>query len=99
MNEADPVPDNPEITASSVNEDRTVYLISEGDGETEKTVERWLKRNHKAMFEEELEGWYADPSLWPKERTWKVFWQWFEVEHHTDLPPLMCPHPELGCGC
>jgi hypothetical protein len=28
-------------------------------------------------------------------------WQFtaYYTSNNTDLPPSMCPHPELGCGC
>jgi len=66
-----------------VNEDRTVYLISDGDGDSTATVARWVKRNYGTLFETELEGWHVDPSLWPEKRTLKVFREWFDIECHT----------------
>jgi len=85
INEADPHDDDPGSTADSVNEERTVYLISDGDSESDEAVKRWIKRNYKVLFEEELEGWYTDPELWPQKRTLKLFREWFEVECHTVL--------------
>ena len=85
INEADPAHDNPGIAADRVNAERTIYLVSDADGDTKETVDRWIKRNYKVLFEEELEGWYADPSVWPKQRTLKLFREWFEVECHTVL--------------
>lgn len=85
INGADPYRNNPCITADSVNTDRTVYLISDEDGDTKEAVDRWIKRNLSDLFESELEGWYTDPSLWPEKRTMKLFRQWFEIEYHTVL--------------
>lgn len=85
INEADPYCDDPGITIDSVNNERTVYLISDNDAQSPEIVARWLKRNFKALFESELEGWYTDPSLWPKKQTLKLFREWFEVECHTVL--------------
>jgi len=85
INEADPYDDDPGNTAESVNEERTVYLISDTDGESDEAVERWIKRNYKALFEEELDGWYTDPALWPQKRTLRLFREWFDVECHTVL--------------
>jgi len=28
-----------------------------------------------------LQGWYSDEDVWPKDRSLKVFKQWFDVEH------------------
>ncbi len=85
INDADPYDDDPGTTVDSVNSDRTVYLITEEDADTPESRDRWIKRNYKALFEEELEGWYTDPDLWPKKRTLKLFREWFEVECHTVL--------------
>ena len=85
INDADPYNEDPRITAESVNSDRTVYLISDEDADTPDAVERWIKRNFKALFEAELEGWYNDPELWPKKRTQKLFREWFDIECHTLL--------------
>ncbi len=85
INEADPVHDDPGIGADSVNEERTIYLISDADGDTKETVNGWVNQNYKTLFEEDLEGWYTDSSLWPKKRTLRLFRGWFEVECHTVL--------------
>ena len=87
INEADPYPyeDDLGVTAESVNHERTVYLVSDEDGDGDQAVSRWVKRNFKALFETELESWYTDPDLWPKKRTFKLFQQWFAVECHSML--------------
>ena len=85
INDADPYDENPGITAAEVNDERTIYLISDRDGDTKQTIARWLKRNWKHLFETELESWYVDSTLWPKDRTLKMFRSWFEVECHTVL--------------
>jgi len=85
INAADPYNDDPGVTIDSVNQERTVYLISDADSETDDAVKRWIKRNYKELFEEELEGWYTVPDLWPEKRTLKLFNEWFDVECHTVL--------------
>jgi hypothetical protein len=80
LNESDPYDDNPGITLESVNDDRTVYLIHDHDAEN---VEEWISLNFKQIFESELEGWYTDDSLWPKNRNRKLFDEWFNVECHS----------------
>ena len=85
LNEADPIEETSEISTEEANDDRTVYLISDTDGDTEDTVERWIKDNYKILFETELAGWYTDPSLWPQNITLKLFREWFEVECHTEV--------------
>jgi len=85
INEADPYHDDPGITLSDTNEERTVYLISNEDADDAKTFEGWLKSNYLALFETELEGWYVDESLWPEKRNFETFKSWFSVECHTVL--------------
>ncbi len=83
INDADPYNDNPGITKESVNEERTVYLISDEDADTPDIVNNWLKMNYEALFETELDIWYTDESLWPEKRDFKLFKKWFNVECHT----------------
>ena len=85
INEADPYDDDPGITAEDVNTDRIVYLISDEVADTPEDLEKWIKMNLDILFESELEGWYTDPDLWPKNRTYTLFKEWFEVECHTVL--------------
>jgi hypothetical protein len=83
INEADPYNADPGISRESVNEDRTVYLIMDEDADVPEALEEWIKMNYEALFENELEGWYTDESLWPKKRDLKLFRDWFDVECHT----------------
>ena len=46
-------------------------------------LEEWIKMNYEALFENDLQGWYTDESLWPKKRDLKLFREWFDVECHT----------------
>ncbi len=85
INEADPRPPEKPLTLSEVNEEHTVYLIRDEDADSRDTVTRWIKLNHAVLFDQELEGWYTDPTLWPANRSWKVFQEWFEIEYHTVL--------------
>ena len=57
-----------------------MYLIKDGDAEN---VDTWIRENHIALFESELEDWYTDETLWPKNRDYKTFKEWFEVECHS----------------
>jgi hypothetical protein len=82
LNESDPYNDNPGITLENANEDCTVYLIHDEDAEN---VEKWISFNFMYLFESELESWYTQDSLWPKDRNRKLFDEWFEVECHSLL--------------
>ena len=85
INAADPYPGAQPLTLESINQDRTVYLISDEDGDDDQSFETWLNESYLALFETELEGWYTDESLWPEDRTREVFDSWFTVELNTVL--------------
>jgi len=85
INEADPYDENPGITIDDVNEDNTVNLISDEVADSPDSLARWLKLNYLALFENELENWYVDESLWPKKRTFALFNKWFDYECHSVL--------------
>ena len=80
IKDVDPSENSSEITMSNANEDRTVYLITDADAED---VQGWIRENHVSLFESELEGWYTDDTLWPENRDYKTFKEWFEVECHS----------------
>lgn len=77
------------MSLADVNEDRTVYLVSDATVDSPDSFRRWLRRNYKALFEMELEGWYTDPDLWPANRSFAVFFAWFEVEYHSVIVDLV----------
>jgi hypothetical protein len=41
------------------------------------------------IFEFELFAWYTPEELWPKNRTWKMFQEWFEVEINSEVFDLV----------
>ena len=83
INESDPYPEGRELTLDEVNEERVIYLISEGESESSLRAEKWVKANFRALFENELNAWYTDPSLWPSRLTYQLFQRWFDVEVHS----------------
>lgn len=79
INAVDPSPSHI-VTLADVEEERTIYLVEVEDQEE---LEGWLALNHRALFEEELFGWYTDPKLWPAERSLQLLQQWFSFEFHS----------------
>lgn len=80
INAVDPVPESHTLTVDEVNEERTVYLVEVEDKDE---LAAWLTQCHTQLFEEELEGWYADPALWPKDRSLERLQEWCSLELHT----------------
>lgn len=66
----------PEIASDS----STVYLVREMDHVD--GMQRWLKKNFDDIFVNELNNWFTDENLWPANRTYKMFCDWFEVSEH-----------------
>src|SRR5688572_16640768 len=54
-------------------------------------VEEFISKNYDLFFEEWLEYWCTDPTLWPPKRTRKIFREWFTVRIHT----MVCDAVEL----
>ena len=86
VNEADPNPQDDYMSFEEVNEDPPAFLIPEYASEE---FEEWLQEYYPPIFEEALEQWYADPSLWPQDRTWKLFKAWCDVEVHSMIIDLV----------
>lgn len=85
INKADPYVETPAIDIDKANQERTVYLVSDEDGDGIDAATQWVKENYETLFESELDGWYTDPGLWPEKRTFKLFKEWFDVECHSVL--------------
>jgi hypothetical protein len=80
INEADPLDSRTKLTYEEANEDRTVYLIDDAEAEH---IEEWVALNFMQLFESELEDWYTETSLWPKNINRELFDAWCELECHT----------------
>ena len=75
------------ITLEELRADCCAYPIPSYDSPEQ--AMRYIERNHRAIFEWELFGWYTDESTWPKKLTLSIFRKWFDVEIHTmtvDMP-------------
>ena len=75
--------DDTEFTDDEINSERTVYLISDEDAETDEAVSHWIELNYLNIFLNELDSWATDDSLWPQNLSLELFYEWFEVECHT----------------
>jgi hypothetical protein len=80
------------ITLNDVCREPHVYLIAECD--TEDDLVHVLRELCEKIFEEQLDSWYRVPSSWPQNRSYEVFCQYFEFEHHSMLFDV-CEDPLL----
>lgn len=90
INAVDPSPQSAALSRDDVDHERTVYLV---ELEDEDELTGWLASHWVELFEEELRGWYTDPSLWPRDRSLQTLNEWCSFELHTVVvdtggPPL-----------
>ena len=62
----------------------TVYLIPEA----RKGPDDYIRKHCKTIFEEELNSWYTDPDMWPKDRSFKTFKKFFTILVTTSVYDL-----------
>ncbi len=61
--------------------DCSAYLLPHWYDDDE--LEQLLRKHARFIFENELAGWTADESVWPRRRGYKTFREWFGIEHHS----------------
>ncbi|MBE7413296.1 MAG: hypothetical protein HS129_14755 [Leptospiraceae bacterium] len=57
------------------------YLIPELD--SPKDFKKWIQKNYRQFFEEQLFGWCTDETLWPRKLTFKMFQDWFDISYQS----------------
>jgi len=72
---------DPNDEPSEFMEEGNVFLLPDYD--EVKQMENWLKKNFDDIFSDQLNNWYIDEELWPKNRTLKMFKEWFGYSLHT----------------
>ena len=78
--------DDVKTSLDSLRRDSNVYLVPPYDMDDER--EDILKVCFAVIFENELEGWVIDEAMWPKNRDYKTFMRWFEIEFHSVIVDL-----------
>ena len=58
-----------------------VYLLP--DFETPEDMELWLNENYDYFFCEQMNNWWLDDNRWVKNRTFKMFKEYFDYSLHT----------------
>lgn len=66
--------------------EKTIYLVPEFEDDFEAL--EVLAKGYDIIFESELDGWHTRQSDWPKNRTFAMFREWFEVEFHSVVEDL-----------
>ncbi len=64
-----------DLPSGKLQREPTVYLIPEA----KMAPDDYIRRHFKPMFEEELNSWYTDPSMWPKDLSFETFKKFFKI--------------------
>jgi hypothetical protein len=67
--------EDPTLTLDELLEDTSAYLMPQIDP----YPDSWLAQNFRKIFDIELSDWCVDPALWPKDRSFKAFKEFFAV--------------------
>ena len=70
-----------DITLDGLRTDCTAILIPDFDDPAE--AEAFIADLAGDLFELELDSWDRDPTMWPEERSYGTFREWFDVEIHS----------------
>lgn len=81
------IPDPCDVTPEETDNDSAVYLFPEYDDDNERL--RILKEFYVLIFEHELSGWWTVESDWPKDRSYKTFTDWFDVQFYSVVHDLV----------
>lgn len=80
------------ITMSTVNdEEPAVYLVPSWEDQDE--LNKILKKFKPMIFEAMLNDWYMDESAWPRDRSNKVFDQWFSLKCSSMVEDICSDQP------
>lgn len=70
-----------ELTLDELNKEATIVLIPEMADDEQ--LQAYLRPGKVVLLEQELEDWCDDQAVWPRQRTGKLFDEWFELEYHS----------------
>ncbi|MBC6493026.1 hypothetical protein ACFSQD_00730 [Flavihumibacter stibioxidans] len=70
-----------DFTFNLADHESDIYLLP--DFETPEEMEKRLNKNFDLLFTPKLFGWYMDESMWPQNRTFNMFQNWFHYTLHT----------------
>ena len=79
--------DNLDYALEGISTDNLTFLIPEHD-RPEGSM-NYIRKKYSQIFEWELWGWIRAEELWPKNRTWKIFQEWFEIEINSEVFDLV----------
>jgi len=74
---------NQDLNLDTVQRDCTVLLLPAFEGPAQ--AKGFIKDIYNGIFESEMASWGLDETTWPRDRSYKMFNEWFKVELHSVL--------------
>ena len=74
-------PTSAQLTLEDLAREPTIYLLPEW--ETDEAALEHLAEVSSDIFEEQLNGCYRVPSVWPDDRELNAFLRWFDCSFHS----------------
>jgi hypothetical protein len=79
-------PTSASLTIVNLTREPTIYLVDECDNPDDE--EACLRALCSTIFEDQLDGWWRDRTVWPTPRSLAVFRRWFDYQLHSMLIDL-----------
>jgi hypothetical protein len=92
LNWLNSLPDQEELTLEQISEECTTILVP--GHETAEQSWAYIENIYRHIFDFELGGWCRDKRFFPKDRTYKMFREWFEVQINSEVFD-MCNTPVI----
>jgi len=83
-------PTSSDLTLDDLSDEPTIYLLPEC--EDEEGLRTCLEKVFAEIFEEEIDGWHRNRTVWPANRTFDTFCKWFDCVFHSMVVDL-CDKP------
>jgi hypothetical protein len=69
------------LTLEDLGDDASIYLVEECESQPD--FIECLQRVAPLLFEDQLDGWWKDRSVWPATRDFETLCQWFNCRFHS----------------
>jgi hypothetical protein len=80
VNSVDPS-QSQDLTLEELSDDNDIFMIPDFDDLID--MEKWIEKRWHVFFDSMLFDWQTDEATWPKNRTYKMFRDWFEIKFHS----------------
>lgn len=80
VNSVDPS-QSQDLTLEELSDDNDIFMIPDFDDLID--AESWIEKRWHVLFDSMLFDWQTDEATWPKNRTYKMFGDWFEIKFHS----------------